>query len=869
MPNPTKKRSKQYQANKRFHSSKPWQKQALHLQRARAARRNARPPASPPSLTTPPQVLTTPPPHGESASPSVSTQHLEPPLTPPGPRPGQALMHHNKNSPSTQLANLSPRGYSALRYAPKRGNKLPRTPRRSKRHHVPTATTSTKIPDVTIVEAGPSRGDIASACQLPSQEHSTRPIQRKPRDTVDVICLMESEEFSPPKSVKRLGPELPKLSKKLCLELDKEKVSPSIKQQFRRQSSILDYGNCPSNVTPERVPVTKDFIQMLCEGKVCDLCNKIMTLKFEGVGPATYVKLVCSGECPRGYISDEHLLMSSTKRSGYMVYNINMALTYDTLLNDSGFKGFQKVCNALQFPSITKDMYYRHCDHVYKMMHDFYDLNLHKGHDAIKAYYKLMHPELIDGDIYNLIICIDGTYSMRGRNSRFGNTYAFECYTGISIDTSLVQKCIDAQCSDRDKIGTPCQFGHFHGQSGEMEVFNAKAIFNRSLRYNFRYLTYVSDGDAKVYPHLKDIYPGHVVNKQECQNHLYKNMSNSLYRYGYRWQPKPKPVVPDDPTEQDVPTDAPGGRGRRDTVSSRAASIGKGKGKGKGQNKPPPSPKGKGEAKAKGKGKAKAKAKGQNTGSRVKYPLRAFFNRARSYKLSQLFGLAVRQNRKKGTEAMGMAVTAIFYHEQDYEGASAIERKEKFHKLCGEHCDFLKWIKSGKKTEEYNRNRADGLLAHFSEKYPEVHDEVLNIFVKCSDENLMARCIKDMTQNLNESIHSKLWLICKKINHHSFYRYLFATRYLLLQHNHGYLAASMHNLFGTMTPAMKASLKLDDKASLRSAMYRWIPSPTGSRVHRRKVLASQWGIQLISTQASKNPTSEAPKEPCYDPGMGE
>ena len=68
-------------------------------------------------------------------------------------------------------------------------------------------------------------------------------------------------------------------------------------------------------------------------------------------------------------------------------------------------------------------------------------------------------------------------------------------------------------------------------------------------------------------------------------------MSNSLYRYGYRWQPKPKPVVPDDPTEPDVPIDAPGGRGRRDTVSSRAASIGKGKGKGKGQNKPPPSPK--------------------------------------------------------------------------------------------------------------------------------------------------------------------------------------------------------------------------------------------------------------------------------------
>ena len=51
--------------------------------------------------------------------------------------------------------------------------------------------------------------------------------------------------------------------------------------------------------------------------------------------------------------------------------------------------------------------------------------------------------------------------------------------------------------------------------------------------------------------------------------------------------------------------------------------------------------------------------------------------------------------------------------------------------------------------------------------------------------DLLQRCIKQQTQNANESLHSKLWLKCPKVEHCSLARVKFAAADTCLKHNFG------------------------------------------------------------------------------------
>ena len=52
---------------------------------------------------------------------------------------------------------------------------------------------------------------------------------------------------------------------------------------------------------------------------------------------------------------------------------------------------------------------------------------------------------------------------------------------------------------------------------------------------------------------------------------------------------------------------------------------------------------------------------------------------------------------------------------------------------------------------------AGGLLARNSVMPEEVYDDIYELLETLSNTELMARCRRIITQNVNESIHSKLW----------------------------------------------------------------------------------------------------------------
>ena len=97
-------------------------------------------------------------------------------------------------------------------------------------------------------------------------------------------------------------------------------------------------------------------------------------------------------------------------------------------------------------------------------------------------------------------------------------------------------------------------------------------------------------------------------------------------------------------------------------------------------------------------------SKSNNSGDRIQYPLRKSFTWNKCFELSQRYKLAIYQNCEARPEAQSTAVKAVFFHEQDYPGATTEERK-KFHHLCGDWCKFKIWENQGKPIEEFTRKK--------------------------------------------------------------------------------------------------------------------------------------------------------------------
>ena len=143
----------------------------------------------------------------------------------------------------------------------------------------------------------------------------------------------------------------------------------------------------------------------------------------------------------------------------------------------------------------------------------------------------------------DLIVSLDGAYSHIGHFSSGGVTFVGEFYTGRVIDFEFTEKCF--KCDDCDKFETngTCQNGGlFHGDAGQMEIYNAIELFKRSERCGFRYTTMVADGDNKVFNHIEKhyqegfIYEGVIIEKFECMIHLQKRAMKALMNYSAKYE---------------------------------------------------------------------------------------------------------------------------------------------------------------------------------------------------------------------------------------------------------------------------------------------------------------------------------------------
>ena len=104
---------------------------------------------------------------------------------------------------------------------------------------------------------------------------------------------------------------------------------------------------------------------------------------------------------------------------------------------------------------------------------------------------------------------------------------------------------------------------------------------------------------------------------------------------------------------------------------------------------------------------------------------------------------------------------------------------------------------------------------------------------------LLEKCTRGLTQNANESFHSKIWMRVRKIKNDGIKRVTFVAKATVLDHNFGYQKANLLKSLGISSLALEHSLLVQEKSRV-----------TGSI------------IKKISKKALKN----VKKDPHYNPG---
>ena len=187
---------------------------------------------------------------------------------------------------------------------------------------------------------------------------------------------------------------------------------------------------------------------------------------------------------------------------------------------------------------------------------------------------------------------------------------------------------------------------------------------------------------------------------------------------------------------------------------------------------------------------------------------------------------------------------SIVYHELDHSFTTPAQ-KHFYHRLCDDSCGFKKWLQLGNTAETYDKQTTKdhkgrhkvwnaGVFAGMDTIFPGAFGELVDHFKKIGHPDLMRRCSKIRSTNINESLHSKFHNIAKKLKMHNMERYTFAAQHSVLSHNFGHLAASLLNVFGTMTEGVSQELRVLDRESVRVAKRKHETTATANVSSRKK-----------------------------------
>lgn len=167
------------------------------------------------------------------------------------------------------------------------------------------------------------------------------------------------------------------------------------------------------------------------------------------------------------------------------------------------------------------------------------------------------------------------------------------------------------------------------------------------------------------------------------------------------------------------------------------------------------------------------------------------------------FQLSLKRKLHTSPSEMRDEILSTFYH------CTSTDAKPQ-HQLCPKGkeswCFYNKAMACNKTPASHS-----SMLVYFHLSQKE-QDQVKAVYDRLTTDEMMSRCIKGLTQNRNEHLHSRIWRLCPKHRNASPRMIKFATATAIANYNAGYLGSNFNHLLGIdFTTSMETYLKERDK----------------------------------------------------------
>ena len=196
-------------------------------------------------------------------------------------------------------------------------------------------------------------------------------------------------------------------------------------------------------------------------------------------------------------------------------------LVYAMMLLGWWYRGVEKVCAYLNFPHLSKATFSRYRKFITRKAVEHTNKLIEENRVKVKEFYENTlnrHPDIY-GNL-NVDVTYDGTWHTRGHKSLLGASTIVDANTGLILDYQTMSKYCELCTKKRKSLHTEEAFAEWHaghasechmnhlGSSGGMESAAAVMMWERSLSYNLRYMTFISDGDSSAYIAVKNLHDG-------------------------------------------------------------------------------------------------------------------------------------------------------------------------------------------------------------------------------------------------------------------------------------------------------------------------------------------------------------------------
>lgn len=284
------------------------------------------------------------------------------------------------------------------------------------------------------------------------------------------------------------------------------------------------------------------FVEQLVGKLACPECKQVSLVleTLERVGLAQKLQVHCTN-CIGLTIAETY-----TSDKVENKFDVNRRVVKHFLSTGQGFSALQKFCVVMNMDGMSNSTFSKYSKSLSSSAIKAGQINLEKARARVREVYKELDPSntVNDDDVLDLSVSFDGTWHKRGHTSNYGVGAVIELHTGLVIDYCVLSKyCHTCSLAKKDLGEDSPEFdiwftGHKHecnknhtGSSPAMEVEMAVILWTRSLDYNFRYTTLLSDGDSKAFSRIQELQvygPEIQIVKEECVNHVSKRLRTAL-----------------------------------------------------------------------------------------------------------------------------------------------------------------------------------------------------------------------------------------------------------------------------------------------------------------------------------------------------